>query len=559
MARKTTLPKEMLRRSFAIFFVCIGVYLFLIYRTFNIQIVKGEEYKNKLEKQNTNKIELNNGRGTIYDRNNKPLTDTNTKTVLIVDRQKFFNDPDFKNLVEEAIDINNVKDKEDLVYDISSSLIEIEIDNLDFKLEKELEKNGVIVENRNYRYQENGLLSHTIGYISKSDNKGVSGIEKYQEDILNNSNEEYVSVFKAGQIGGNVDNKYVSNLNGTVKTVKKNEDAKHIRLTIDKDIQENLERVVDNEKNPSVAIISDVEKAEILAMTSRPNFDQYNIEDYLNSSNKDLMNRATQVTYQPASIFKIVVLYSALKNGIIDESYTYNCCGEEVVKNSDEKLKCIKHDGHGEQTLNEAFANSCNAAFLDIANKMDDKDIIDSAKELHLGELVNLGIEEVNGNVEKNTDSRNLPIGQGSIEVTPIQINQMTQIIANNGTYKPLKLYDSIIDDEKNIIKSFEVSNEEEIISPFIISKVKEAMKQVSQIGTAKDLNTLKKGSAVKTGTAQIKVNNTNTNNWLITGFYPESEPKYAITVIVEGTGNSENDTNKSAVPIFKNICEFLN
>ena len=210
-----------------------------------------------------------------------------------------------------------------------------------------------------------------------------------------------------------------------------------------------------NEKNPSVAIISDVEKGEILAMTSRPNFDQYNIENYLNSSNKDLMNRATQVTYQPASIFKIVVLYSALKNGIIDESYTYNCCGEEVVKNSDEKLKCIKYDGHGEQTLNEAFANSCNAAFLDIANKMDDKDIIDSAKELHLGELVNLGIEEVNGNVEKNTDSRNLPIGQGSIEVTPIQINQMTQIIANNGTYKPLKLYDSIIDDEKKYNKKF--------------------------------------------------------------------------------------------------------
>ena len=86
----------MLRRSFTIFFVCVGVYLFLIYRTFNIQIVKGEEYKNKLEKQNTNKIELNNGRGTIYDRNNKPLTDTNTKTVLIVDRQKFFNNPDLK-------------------------------------------------------------------------------------------------------------------------------------------------------------------------------------------------------------------------------------------------------------------------------------------------------------------------------------------------------------------------------------------------------------------------------------------------------------------------------
>ena len=63
------------------------------------------------------------------------------------------------------------------------------------------------------------------------------------------------------------------------------------------------------------------------------------------------------------------------------------------------------------------------------------------------------------------------------MEFTPIQINQMTQIIANNGTYKPLYLYDSILDSNKNIIKTFKNTKSEDIISPYSISKVKELMK----------------------------------------------------------------------------------
>ena len=62
-------------------------------------------------------------------------------------------------------------------------------------------------------------------------------------------------------------------------------------------------------------------------------------------------------------------------------------------------------------------------------------------------EKVDIGLEEENFDlIPQNISIRNLAIGQGSMEFTPIQVNQMTQIIANNGTYKPLYLYDSIID-----------------------------------------------------------------------------------------------------------------
>ena len=79
-------------------------------------------------------------------------------------------------------------------------------------------------------------------------------------------------------------------------------------------------------------------------------------------------------------------------------------------------------------------------------------------------------------------------------------------------------------------------------------------MTSVSLIGTAKSLSDLEGGCGVKTGTAQSSLNGKSISHGWITGFYPSENPKYAITIVVEGTENG----NKSAVPIFKEICQNL-
>ena len=156
------------------------------------------------------------------------------------------------------------------------------------------------------------------------------------------------------------------------------------------------------------------------------------------------MNRAIQVNYPIGSIFKIVVLYAAFENKIIDENYTYECSGSIAIGDNNEVLNCNNLDGQGHQTLKDAFSNSCNPAFLDIALKVGKEEIIEAAKKLHMEEKVDIGLEEEKFEIiPKDISIRNLAIGQGSMEFTPIQVNQMTQIIANNGTYKPLYLYDS--------------------------------------------------------------------------------------------------------------------
>ncbi len=554
MSRKTILPKQLHRRTFCVNMIFIFLLFGLIYRLYDIQIVKGEKYKEQLERQSTIKVSLNSSRGSIYDRNNNLLTDTQTKKLIMIEKKSALENRELSSLIVELSE--KYLNTENFVYNVSSEYINIEVDSLDFNLEKKLVENGVIIEDKTYRYDDNGLLAHTIGYINEDENKGVSGIEKYQKDILDNSSERYISVFKAGQAGGNVDNQYVGSLDSTAEVIE--DEGSHIKITIDKKLQEEVEKIVDKEENPSAVIISDAQTGEILSMSSRPNFDQYNIQNYLTSENKELINRVTQVSYQPASTFKMVVLFSAFENKIIDENYTYTCVGHESVKNSGEEISCVNNAVHGYQTLKEAFANSCNSAFMDISNKMSDDLIIETAKRLKLGDTIDIGIEEVKGNVEENTDSRNLPIGQGSIEVTPIQLNQMTQIIANNGTYKPLYLYDSIIDNNKDTKVTFKSEKQSEIISPYIVTNIKDIMSEVSISGTAKDLQELKYESGVKTGTSQTKVNGVSTNNWLISGFYPKDNSKYVITVVVEGSGDISQDEGKSAVPIFKDICLYL-
>ena len=80
-------------------------------------------------------------------------------------------------------------------------------------------------------------------------------------------------------------------------------------------------------------------------------------------------------------------------------------------------------------------------------------------------------------------------------------------------------------------------------------------MKNVFKEVSGKELNDLPGGCGVKTGTAQSTVNNINVNHIWKTGFYPETIPKYANTVLVEGNENG----NKQALPIFKEICMKIN
>lgn len=550
--KKESTSNKIGKRAYSMMMIFLSIYAFLTYRLVDIQVLKSDKYKQNVENQSTEKIALNSGRGIIYDRDNRPLTDIDKKQVIAVKKDKLSNDNKILDLIKRSTKMNEKEIYKVVQKQISSQTIKFETDAIEPAIKKELEDNEIIVEEKTLRYSKDGMLSHTIGYINSYDGCGKLGIEKGMDDILKKSNEKYVSVFKAGQAGNSHD---LDVLKGSIKTVKSSENDIHLRLTIDQKIQKIVEKILDKEENPTAVVISDVDTGEILSICSRPNFDPNNVYKSLSGERGELENRAVKFTYPPGSVFKMVVLFAALENGVIDENYTYNCTGKTKIGNSGEVLRCHKANGHGVESLEDAFSNSCNTAFLDIAMKVGKEKILDSAKKLHLYEKVDLGLEEEGcEQVPKKISIRNLAIGQGSVEFTPLQINQMTQIVANNGTYKPLRLYDSLIDNNKSIVKTFRTTKKEDLISPYSITQIKEMMKSVSKNGTGRELNDLEGGCGVKTGTAQSSLDNKPISHGWVTGFYPEEYPKYAITVLVEGTvGNS-----KSAVPIFKEICKRI-
>ncbi len=548
--RKKYVCNKLIRKRIKYFLItCILLFTYLTYRIFNIAIFKNEEYESRIESQSIETVNLNSGRGIIYDRNNIPLTDKRKTKVLLVPKKVVSGNFSNISLIKNATKLTEEDIYKAVQNQLSSEIIEINIDYIDEDKIDELKEKNILVKEKTLRYSDDNLLTHLIGYVKKSENTGVSGIEKYMNDELRDSNKNYVSVFKAGDNKGGL-----TYLKGSLEDISQ-EEGKNLKLTIDSKIQDRVEKIMDKEENPSAVVISDIQTGEIISMCSRPNFNPNNISSYANSTKGELQNRALSVTYPPGSVFKLVVLFAALDNNIIDENYRYNCTGSTKVGSGGEVLNCNNLTSHGVESLEEAVANSCNTAFYDIAKRVGSKKIFEAIKTLHLDEKVDIGIdEEQNSSIPKDIALSNLAIGQDNIEFTPLQINQLTQIIANNGTYKQLYVYDKIINNNKETLKTYERNKKEEIISPYTMTQIKRLMTSVSLIGTAKSLSDLEGGCGVKTGTAQSSLNGKSISHGWITGFYPRENPKYAITVIVEGTEKA----NKSAVPIFKNICENL-
>ncbi|CEQ18374.1 peptidoglycan D,D-transpeptidase FtsI family protein [Paraclostridium sordellii] len=556
--KKGAIDYNIKNRIYFLFILCLLIHGVLIYRLVDIQIINAKFYEKRAKEQSSTVLDLGSGRGTIYDRNNKKLTDNKSKDIIIIQKDQISAKSGYIDLIKEVTELEKYEIYNKAQEEAQSPILELEIKNINDDLRKKLKKENILIEKKTYRYSDENLLTHTIGYLDK-DNNAISGIEKSQDKILKNKNLDYVEVFKAGTSGNSGKNKKIGILNGSFKVNENSNEDRHLRLTIDSNIQRKLEKIVDKEENPSAVVISDVKSGEVLAMTSRPNYNQYSVEEFLKASNGELQNRAIRYMYAPGSVFKIVVLYAALENKIIDENYEHICTGSKEFNGR--ILNCNKLDGHGKLTLEQAFANSCNTAFLDIALKVGKDKIIKAAEDLHLTKEVGIDIEgEKTGSLNKDIDIVNLCIGQGEMMFTPLQVNQMTQVIANNGTYKPLRIYDSIIDNNKKIIKSFDKYKDEEMLSPYIITKIKNMMKSVAKDGTAKELSDLEKGSGVKTGTTQAIINVENADKTIkkekishgwVTGFYPEDNPKYCITIIIEGT----KESSKSAVPLYKDIC----
>jgi len=505
--------------------------ILLVFRLFYLQVIERPYFFNRAEAQKNGSFFKEQG-GDIFDRNGKPLTGSYYETYAVIS-------PRWLTLSEKELLIkNNLLSSFDEKKPYS---IKVNFQNQQILKTLEGKTPGIFFYHKKERYGPEALATHVVGY------RGEAGIEKTFDEVLNSTIvESNIVIDGLGQpIAG-------------VSSSKNEEIVSSVILTIDREVQAAVEKIMDDKIPRGAVVVIDADSGEIIAMASRPNFLTYNLEDYLERKDSPLINRAIEA-YTPGSIFKVVMLAAALEEGTADLNETFYCPGFITVGGN--TIKCSSYDkgGHGEITLEQAMAYSCNTVFIELGLRLGKDKILEYARKFGLNEAVGIGLpEEKKGYIPENKDVYypdigNLSIGQGVIRVTPLQTAQMVLTIVNDGQLKRPVLVKEVINNAGNRIMQVSSGVLRQVISKGTAAKVRQAMEAVTLYGSGINATppAFRQKSAGKTGTAQVSEDVSHA--WFV-GYYPVQDPKYIITVFCERGGSG----SAKAVPVFREILEEI-
>ena len=565
------------------FYIVIFLFGVFIFRLWDLQKIKGSEYRKIDEHNRLRVIDILAPRGIIYDRNDRPLVKNIPSFDISVVKEDIPKDPetlsmlarliglksdDIKDILDRSLTIpfEPVKLKQDVTL---KEVAKVEARRIDFPgLQIE------VVDGREYLY--NHSASHLIGYLGRMSVNQMSspgyvdiprksfvgqfGIEKVYDGILRG---------KAGKKIIEVDA-----LGSIIKVVRTHRPVKgdDIRLTIDIDIQVVAEENLRGKAGAIVAIKRDT--GEILALASAPSFDPnlfvrgIDYKDWnklVKDKKKPMLNRAIQSQYPPGSTFKIITAIAALEQGIVTKNTEYNCNGSIYFGRI---FRCWKWDGHGSVRLHRALVESCDVYFYEVAKNLPIDTLSRYARDFGLGRRVGVELEgEVSGIVPDTVWKRNMKhekwytgetlntvIGQGYLTTTPMQMARLMAAVANNGKlYKPYLLMDLKADLEAESVVT---------ITPENISLIKKALLGVvtDKRGTGGMSRSDIVNISGKTGTTQVVRGDIGKevipekfkdHAWFV-AFAPEDNPQIAVAVFVEHGGHGST----GAAPIAKRIIE---
>lgn len=508
-------------------------------RLFYIQVVKYNFYSEKAMEQRIKSFKISEKRGDIYDRNMIPFTDRDYKEYVFAIPKMINDKKRAAEILSKITEISSEKIREDLKRNKDYIRYEIRRD-VDFSLPV-----GIFKLELPQRYSSNSLARHVIGYLG--DKK--MGLEETFDEVLATDASDSIAVFTDGSR-----NDYIKGLGVKIQTA--HDKVFGVKTTLDYHIQKAVEDVLDRHRIEGAAVVLEVKTGNILAMASRPNFDQNRIEDYLKSSNEEFINKAVS-GYPPGSIFKIIVAAVALESGKVSLEDTFYCSGSYDINGV--VFHDFRGESHGLINIVKGFAVSCNTTFIRIGEITGAKAILDMARKFGIEKDDGLPIPEQVGRLPKLSDTYgagigNLSIGQGEVLMTPLQAADIVATIANDGIRNVPRLVEAVVDEKGEEVKRFPPRESYRVLESDTAKILRYMMRQVvvDPEGTGKRAETFCK-SAGKTGSAEVNKELNIYHAWFV-GFVPYENPKYSIAVFVK---NGDTGAIKAA-PIFKEIAEEI-
>ncbi|MBI3379441.1 hypothetical protein HY029_01655, partial [Candidatus Gottesmanbacteria bacterium] len=369
--------------------------------------------------------------------------------------------------------------------------------------------------------------------------------------------------------------------------------GKNLTLSIDIELQKIASQELNGKKG--AVVVENPKTGEILALYSSPSFDPNrlirsdSVEELFADKDKPFFNRVISGLYPPGSTFKIVLALSALQSGAVDKDTQFEDTGILHVGQFSFGNWYFLQYGKKEGMVDIVTAiKRSNDIFFYKAGETTGIDTISRwGKKMGLGSTLGIDIsdeaagtmpdpawrEKIKGESWYLGDTYHVSIGQGDLQVTPLQVNAWTNVIADDG-----KLCQPYLNkDKKNICKDLGIKKE-------TISLIKEGMREAcspggtgwplfnfaipaasdsgkikidgidftdSPISTISGKRMIGISTACKTGTAEFGDPQNRTHAWF-TVFAPVANPQISVTVLVEGGGEGSN----VAAPIAKKILE---
>ena len=548
------------KRIKIVFLVVLFIFAVIIGKVFYIEVIDYGKLNNLAGSLWSRNLPIEADRGEIYTVDGQLIAGNLTTTSLVFVPNQIKNKGLVAEKISEILNVDKSVIEEHLYKKSMMERVHPEGRRLSYEIADQIDAlnfDGVYLLKEAKRYYPNDeMLSHVLGYVG-IDNQGLSGLELQYDDILTG---EFGSIQYFSDAKGNTlerSSAYVEPLDGL-----------DIYLTINYDIQASIERELDNivsKYNPlgAWAIAMDPNTGEILGMSSRPNFDPNNYQDYsIETINR---NMAIWASYEPGSTFKILTLSAAVNEGVVNLERDMFFDGGSVNVDG-ARIKCWKSGGHGSQTFLEVVQNSCNPGFVELGNRLGKEKLFDYIYAFGYGNKTGIDLNgeatgilfSLNkvGPVELATTS----FGQG-VSVTALQQVMAVSAAINGGTlYQPYIVKRIVENETGQIIQDNKpVIVRENIVSDDTSLQVRMALESVVSLGTGR--NAYIDGYRVggKTGTAQ-KVNNGiyMTGNYIVSfvGFLPANDPEIVVYLAIDNPKGITQYGGTVSAPIVKNIME---
>ncbi len=569
-------------------FVFILLFFFVIsLRLWYLQIVKGEKYSRLAKTNRLRYCSIYPLRGKITDRLGNILAEDKPAYDLGIIKEDC---PNIKDTLKKLSSYTNIsygvlyKRFSSKKFKVKAFRPLILVPNIDFSILNIVEMHldelrGVSIIVHPVRHYSFGpILSHVIGYVAQADLEdlekdkslelgdyiGKTGLEKRMNHLL---------CGKKGlkQVEVNVHQRVVKE-----KIITFPEPGKDISLTIDVNLQKFAWAQLKGKCG--AIVVMDPYTGDILALVSRPSYnpnlfvkglspEQW--KEILTNPAHPLQNRVVQCAFPPGSIFKLVVAGCGLYHRTISPYKEVFCPG--YYKLGKRVFRCWEKGGHGWINMKEAISQSCDVYFYKLGEMVGIDFMSDYARQCGFGEKTGIDLpHESKGLVPtkewkfkrfkqrwQKGESLITAIGQGYLQVTPIQVARFTAAIVNGGNLlKPNLFLDSSVKVQRKIPVS---KGELIVIKRAMISAVKSAH------GTARRIRL--KGAVIgaKTGTVQVtsrlykreeqeKIPYKLRDHAWMTSFGIKGKRKYVVTVFVEHGGMG----SEAAGPIIKAIYKYL-